>query len=336
MLDGSFSKLPDGGHIISFDRFVERPIAKVWAALTEPEILKNWLGNVEVEPKLGGKYVIHFRETSVVMSGAICAFEPERLLEYTWLENFGMPQSVVRWEMLSEETGCRLRLTHTFPPEAVLTNLIGFLGGWHDFLDSLPRASDGDFMPYGAKPSEKELDAQYRAKYLAAFNEDAISLRLPGVQFERLLPRPIERVWQHLTVTKLLPSWFGSGSIEPRMGGAVTFMDGHIRGVVTRWDPPICLAYTWNVHAPDDAANAISAYPESYLNFNLEPQGGQVLLRLRHLPILERFEKQNAMGWHTFLDMLGATLRGEKVEERAVYMKKNAALYGVDLANLAR
>jgi len=52
--------------------------------------------------------------------------------------------------------------------------------------------------------------------------------------------------------------------------------------------------------------------------------------------VLERFEKQNAMGWHTYLDMLGAAVRGEPVEARPVYMKRNAALYGVDLNNLAR
>jgi hypothetical protein len=49
-----------------------------------------------------------------------------------------------------------------------------------------------------------------------------------------------------------------------------------------------------------------------------------------------RLEKQNAMGWHTFLDILGATLHDEKVEERSVYMKKNATLYGVDLSNRVR
>ena len=42
------------------------------------------------------------------------------------------------------------------------------------------------------------------------------------------------------------------------------------------------------------------------------------------------------MGWHTFLDMLGAAVRGEPAEPRQAYMQRNAARYGVDLANLAR
>ena len=42
------------------------------------------------------------------------------------------------------------------------------------------------------------------------------------------------------------------------------------------------------------------------------------------------------MGWHTFLDMLDAAVRGEPAEPRQVYMQRNAARYGVDLANLER
>lgn len=42
------------------------------------------------------------------------------------------------------------------------------------------------------------------------------------------------------------------------------------------------------------------------------------------------------MGWHTFLDMLGAATRGEAIEARSAYMQRNAALYGVDLGNLQR
>jgi uncharacterized protein YndB with AHSA1/START domain len=162
------------------------------------------------------------------------------------------------------------------------------------------------------------------------------STRVLSVSFERVLPGPIARVWEHLTDTKLLPQWFGNATIEPRVGGAVRLMDGHIRGVVTQWHPPHRLSYTWNVFDPGDGPDAISAYPESYLSFTLEETESGVLLRLSHVPILDRFEKQNAMGWHTFLDILSAALNREKVEERGFYMQKNAALYGVDINRLAR
>jgi uncharacterized protein YndB with AHSA1/START domain len=160
------------------------------------------------------------------------------------------------------------------------------------------------------------------------------SFHVLAVRFLRTLPGPPERVWEYLTDCRKLSAWFGEdGSIEPHEGGAIRFMQGHIRGVVTQWKPPRRLAYTWNVFSPGETD---SPYPESYLTFDLEPDGAQVRLTLMHLPILERFEKQNMMGWHTFLDILVAAARGEPVQARSTYMQRNAALYEVDLANLQR
>jgi uncharacterized protein YndB with AHSA1/START domain len=160
---------------------------------------------------------------------------------------------------------------------------------------------------------------------------------VPCVTFTRLLAGPIDRVWAHITDTRLLPAWFGEDSrIEPRQGGAVHLLGGHIRGTVTQWQPPRKLIYTWNVFDPGDGPEVVSRYPESYPTFELAPSGAEVVLTFKHFPILERFIAQNAMGWHTMLDVLAATLRGEAVEERSVYARKNAELYGVDLANLAR
>jgi uncharacterized protein YndB with AHSA1/START domain len=164
-------------------------------------------------------------------------------------------------------------------------------------------------------------------------NDLGRSYRVAAIRFERTLPGPLERLWEHLTVPSKLAGWFGENStIEPHEGGAVRLMAGHIRGVVTQWKPCHKLAHTWNVFSPGDDE---SAYPESYLTLDLAERGREVFLALTHLPILERFEKQNAMGWHTFLDIVAAALRGEVVAPRATYMKRNAEKYGVDLDNLA-
>src|SRR5271156_3834492 len=158
--------------------------------------------------------------------------------------------------------------------------------------------------------------------------------RAPGVRFWRRLPGPIERVWTHLTDPARLSGWYDPGSVmEPREGGAVRLNDGHIRGVVTQWRPPVKFAHTWNVFGPGES---VSAYPESYLTIELAPDGDAVALTLTPLPVLERFQSQNAMGWATFLDILEATVTGQLVRPRRDYMETNAALYGVELANLQR
>jgi uncharacterized protein YndB with AHSA1/START domain len=78
------------------------------------------------------------------------------------------------------------------------------------------------------------------------------------VQIERVLPGPIERVWDYLT-----------------------------KGIfLTRWDPPRALAYTWVVDVPNSPADAVPG-EDSVITFELEPQGKKVQLT-RTLPEYER------------------------------------------------
>lgn len=161
-------------------------------------------------------------------------------------------------------------------------------------------------------------------------------IAINAVRFTRILPAHPTRVWEFLTRTKNLPAWFGEGRIEPRIGGAVRLMGEHIRGTVTQWHEPHHLAYTWNVFEPDDAQDARSAHPESYLQLDLTAQGNTTLLRLTHFPVPEAFHNQTCMGWHTYLDLMEAAAKGNTSLTRADLMQKNAALYGVDLNNLTR
>jgi uncharacterized protein YndB with AHSA1/START domain len=165
-----------------------------------------------------------------------------------------------------------------------------------------------------------------------------------AVRFVRTLPGPVEKVWAMLTETKRLPEWYGDGAIEPREGGKVQLMGGHIRGVVTGWRPHEFLAYTWNVFDPGEASASSSEvvgqskksrFPISYLEFALASEAKAVKLTLTHRPIPAEFQKQTAMGWHTMLDLIEAGLNGE-FPKRSDLFPVNAALYGVDISTLQR
>jgi uncharacterized protein YndB with AHSA1/START domain len=143
---------------------------------------------------------------------------------------------------------------------------------------------------------------------------------------------PVNRVWQFLTDAKKLPEWHGDGMIEPREGGAVSLMGGHIRGVVTAWRPEKLLGYTWNVFSPGET---VSAWPISYLEFSLEAAEAGTRLILTHRPIPAPMQKQTMMGWHTMLDLIEAGVKGEFLK-RADLFPKNATLYGVDMSKLKR
>ena len=154
-----------------------------------------------------------------------------------------------------------------------------------------------------------------------------------AILFERILPAPPEKAWIFLTQTTRLTEWYGEGLIEPREGGKVALMSGHIRGVVTGWRPTQFFAYTWNVFSPGET---VSAWPVSYLEFALVPEGASTKLTLTHRPVPKAVQPQTMMGWHTFLDMVEAAVRGETALPRDTIMKKNATIYGVDLDNLKR
>ena len=153
-----------------------------------------------------------------------------------------------------------------------------------------------------------------------------------AVRFTRILNSPVKQVWAFLTDAKLLPEWYGQGSIEPREGGTVSLMGGHIRGVVTGWRPQEFLGYTWNVFSPGEV---VSQWPVSYLEFHLETDGSGTKLTLVHRPIPDAMQKQTAMGWHTMLDLMEAGLNGA-FPKRADLFPKNAALYGVDIEKLKK
>jgi uncharacterized protein YndB with AHSA1/START domain len=149
-----------------------------------------------------------------------------------------------------------------------------------------------------------------------------------AVRFVRDFHAPTAKVWAFLTDSSLLPEWYGEGRIEPRESGKVSLMGGHIRGVVTGWQPEKFLAYTWTVFQPGEV---ISQWPLSYLEFTLAGS----CLTLIHRPIPQAMQNQTMMGWHTMLDLIAAGLKDEFPRRHDLF-PKNATLYGVDLSNLKR
>lgn len=151
----------------------------------------------------------------------------------------------------------------------------------------------------------------------------------PGaIRFERLLPGPIERVWDYLTQPELRRTWLADGPMELGRGGAVRLVfrndelnehreaaperysgadagydsGEHVRapGVITACEPPRLLAFTW-----EDPGVV------SEVSFELEPRGEQVSLVLIHRRLAGREMLLSvAAGWHTHLDFLGARLSG--------------------------
>ena len=141
------------------------------------------------------------------------------------------------------------------------------------------------------------------------------------VRLVRLLPGPIERVWEFLTDPEKRARWFAGGPMEQRPGGKAQLTFKHkslapdeplpepfekdenccdFTATVTRCEPPRVLAYTFGKAG------------ESEVTFELTPQGNAVLLVLTHRSrggdVAEMADF--AAGWHTHVAHLIAQLEG--------------------------
>jgi len=142
------------------------------------------------------------------------------------------------------------------------------------------------------------------------------------VRVERLLPGPIQRVWDYLTVADLRAQWLAAGEMEPREGGTVDLVfnnntltenddppaakyakyggESHLPGRITDWNPPRLLAFDWG--GGDDA---------SHVRFELAPQGDKVRLVVTHSRLSTRDGMLSvSAGWHAHLDILRDRMDG--------------------------
>ena len=143
------------------------------------------------------------------------------------------------------------------------------------------------------------------------------------IRFERLLPGPIDRVWDYLTDSEKRGRWLATGPLEQRAGGTVELRFRHadlspiveetperykemeggmtMTGQVIRCDPPRLLSFSWG---------GLPA-KGSEVTFELEPRGDNVLLTLTHRRLTAGAEMLSVSGgWHAHLAILADNLNG--------------------------
>ena len=149
------------GRVLRFERVIARPVEKVWAALTVPERIADWLcAAAEVDAAPGGRFHLAFHNSAHRVHGTITRFEPPYALAYTWPEDAATAGSHVLWELSPTDCGTLLVLTHTLPAGG---DLPGLGSGWHWHLDALPAAVDGVATPWN-EPAWRELQTGYAAR----------------------------------------------------------------------------------------------------------------------------------------------------------------------------
>lgn len=178
-------------------------------------------------------------------------------------------------------------------------------------------------------------------------NKHGTFIESGAIQFERLLPGPIERIWDYLTKSELKAKWFSAGDVEPRVDGKVELKFKHsdlsenddpipekyknmedgpyFEGRVTKWDPPHLLSYTWGEETGE----------ESEVTFELIPkEDGKVLLILTHRRLGDDPDIliSVASGWHTHLGILVDRMNGQEPKRFWTVHNRMEKEYGKQLA----
>ena len=160
---GTFAETPDGRVTLRYERWFSRPIETVWAALTQPERLADWLGPCEVEPRIGGRFNVFVgNEGRMRVYGHVLAWQPPALLSFTWNWN-DEPETVVRWELDRQgPQATRLVFTH----EGLVKPRVDLvLPGWHVYLERLGELMRGTTPERDHRDRWREVQIVYQNQY---------------------------------------------------------------------------------------------------------------------------------------------------------------------------
>ena len=144
---------------------------RVWQALTDPEFSRQYFFGfaVDVEPEVGGKFLMRYPDGRVHISGTVVDWSPPQRFCCTWtvegIREFGeLPECLVAYDI--EPSGGSVRLTMTEShswqvPDAILA---GGRSGWPAILSSLKSVLEtGKPLAVEMGPSPQMIEAVKRA-----------------------------------------------------------------------------------------------------------------------------------------------------------------------------
>ena len=126
------------------EREMPYPPEKIWRALTEGPLIKEWLMANDFQPVVGHGF--SFRSTPVpnwngVIDSEVLVVEPSKKLSYTW-GTMGM-ESVVVWTLVPTSGGTLLRMEQSGFGSDQDAAYKGATYGWNKFIGNMERVVGG-------------------------------------------------------------------------------------------------------------------------------------------------------------------------------------------------
>ena len=126
------------------EKELPHPVGKVWRALTQGALIKEWLMDNDFQPEVGHKF--KFRSTPMpnwngIIDSEVLVVEPDKKLSYSW-NSMGL-ESVVAWTLVATSSGTLVRMEQSgFRPDQE-ANYRGANYGWQKFIGGLERVVAG-------------------------------------------------------------------------------------------------------------------------------------------------------------------------------------------------
>ncbi|NJC68470.1 SRPBCC domain-containing protein [Planosporangium thailandense] len=100
---------------IRADQYLAHSPARVWRALTDPQLMASWLMPNDFKPDVGHRFTFHTTPMPKVgfdgiVHCEVLAVEPERMLRISWVG--GNLDTTVTWTLVPEGRGTRLFVEH--------------------------------------------------------------------------------------------------------------------------------------------------------------------------------------------------------------------------------
>lgn len=115
------------------EREIAFPLEKIWRALTQPQLIEEWLMKNDFKPVVDHRF--NLRGDWGAVDCQVLAVEPNETLCYTWGAN-GL-ESVVTWTLTATDTGTLLRMEQSgFRPDQQQAYQ-GAKYGWQRFFTNL-------------------------------------------------------------------------------------------------------------------------------------------------------------------------------------------------------
>lgn len=158
--------LRDGRVTAKLKRRTDHSPEQVWAMLTNPANLANWLAPGTVEQWQGGSVKIDFGQSGSAIDSYVRAIRPERLLEYSWSAG-NEPQRPIRWNLVPDQEGTTVELTLLLPDDH---RVAISCAGWDAHLEMLMASLEGIHIHF---PADRFREA--RAAFSVIAEEELVA-----------------------------------------------------------------------------------------------------------------------------------------------------------------